>query len=388
MGQAAGDRLSIDGTGRVGETRRLSFLLADSTDNADINRLLRNTPVPGWISLSYEREPDYFRASATEGDVHETLLGRDRRTKELVVMASFSVQDAWVDGRRARVGYLGQLRLATAYQSRPWPVLEGYRFIRRMVEHRADVRHVLTSIVSTNTRAKRLLTSGSRNLPVYAPAGGFWTLAYPCRRRPVRVKGVELSSGRIADAETIAGFLDKNGQRFQFAACWGSARLWSPTTCPDLSPDDFLLARRDASLVGCVALWDQGAFKQHVVRDYAPCITRCRPLINAAAAVTRLPRLPRTGTPLRQVSVSHLAIEDDDPDVLAALLGEAISRARARGFDLAVTGLADGHPLLAPARRISRHMAYRSDIYRVYWGDGESDGRPDDRPLHLEAAIL
>ena len=169
MGQAAGTGLSAGEPECIGETRRLRFSLAGAADNADVNRMLRSTPVPGWITLSYEREPDYFRAAATEGDVHETLLGRDRRSGELVVMASFSIQDAWIDGEHARVGYLGQLRLTASHQSRPWPVLEGYRFIRRMMERREDVHHVLTSIVSTNTKAKRLLTSGSRNLPVYEP---------------------------------------------------------------------------------------------------------------------------------------------------------------------------------------------------------------------------
>jgi hypothetical protein len=372
MGQAAGTGLSAGEPECIGETRRLRFSLAGAADNADVNRMLRSTPVPGWITLSYEREPDYFRAAATEGDVHETLLGRDRRSGELVVMASFSIQDAWIDGEHARVGYLGQLRLTASHQSRPWPVLEGYRFIRRMMERREDVHHVLTSIVSTNTKAKRLLTSGSRNLPVYEPIEGFWTLAYPCRRRSAHRGGLEISPGSRADRVAIARFLEKQASRFQFAPSWRTDRLWDTARCPALGPGDFLLARRGISLVGCVALWDQGSFKQHVVRGYAPWVSR----------------LPSAGSPLRQVALSHLAIEDDDPRVLETLLGEALDKAKARGFQVGVTGLGDRHPLLQPARRLARHMAYRSNIYRVHWGEPGSHAGLDSRPLHLEAAIL
>jgi hypothetical protein len=388
VGQTAGDRLTADAPPIQGETRRLRFGLADGADNADIRRLLRDTPVAGWVSLSYEREPDYFRAATVEGDVHETLVGRDRRTGELIVMASFSVQDAWVNGKRARVGYLGQLRLAARHLSRPWPVLEGYRFIRRMVERRPAVRHVLTSIVSTNMRAKRLLTSGSRNLPVYAPLQGFWTLAYPCRRRRDRTAGSELLSGSESDAEDISRFLEQQASRFQFAPSWHAERLWGPASCPDLAPGDFLLAKRGTRLVGCIALWDQGGFKQHVVRGYAPWVARCRPLLNVGAALSGLPRLPSVGSPLREVSLSHLAVAEDDPGVFEALLRGALGRARDRGYQLAVTGMAQGHPLLEPARRFARHMAYQSDIYRVHWDEPGSPADLDKRPLHLEAAIL
>lgn len=388
MGQAAGDRLNPEAEAFGGETRRLRFALAGADDNADINRLLKDTPVPGWISLSYEREPDYFRASATEGDLHETLLGRDRRTGELIVMASFSIRDAWVNGEPARVGYLGQLRLVASHLSRPWPVLEGYRFIRRMVERRSDVRYVLTSIVSTNERAKRLLTSGSRNLPTYRPIGGFWTLAYPSRRRARSVPGIELVRGSTAESGEIARFLDKQARRFQFAPRWSADQLWDDRRCPDLGPEDFLLARRGDSLAGCVALWDQCGFKQHVVRGYAAWIDRLRPLINLPAAALGLPRLPAPGSALRQLSLSHLAVEDDDPGVLRALLGEALAQAAAREVPLTVTGLGDEHPLLGEAKAAARHLAYRSDIYLVHWGDEDPRRGLDDRPMHLEAAVL
>jgi hypothetical protein len=388
MEQAAGDRLTADATSIGGETRRLRFGLAGGTDNADIRRLLRDTPVAGWVSLSYEREPDYFRAAAAEGDVHETLVGRDRRTGELIVMASFSVQDAWVNGERARVGYLGQLRLSARHLSRPWPVLEGYRFIRRMVRRRADVGHVLTSIVSTNTRAKRLLTSGSRNLPVYAPLAGFWTLAYPCRRLRARTADIGLLQGGESDASDISRFLEQQASRFQFAPSWNTERLWDAASCPDLAPGDFLLATRGSRLVGCIALWDQDGFKQHVVRGYAPWIARCRPMLNVGAALSGLPRLPSLGSRLRLVSLSHLAVADDDPGVLEALLHGALGLARTRGYQLAVTGMVQGHPLLERARRFARHVAYQSDIYRVHWDEPGSPADLDKRPLHLEAAIL
>ena len=39
---------------------RISVELATSADDADLRRMLRENPMPGAISVSFEREPNYF----------------------------------------------------------------------------------------------------------------------------------------------------------------------------------------------------------------------------------------------------------------------------------------------------------------------------------------
>ena len=43
---------------------KVQFAFASPVDDADLRRLLRETPMRGAISVSFTHEPDYFRGTA------------------------------------------------------------------------------------------------------------------------------------------------------------------------------------------------------------------------------------------------------------------------------------------------------------------------------------
>src|SRR5262249_57078922 len=111
-----------------------------------------------------------------------------------------------------------------------------------------------------------------------------------------------------------------------------------------------------------------------VVRGYGRWLGRLRPLVNLAAPLAGMPRLPPVGTPLRQVYLSHVAVDGDDPDAFRALLSAGLALARRRGFEVALTGFADAHPFAAvPQRRPA--LGYRSPLFTVPW-DGSAAPPP------------
>ena len=50
---------------------------AGEQDNPALRRLLRDTPMPGRIRITLEREPDFFRAAELEWNRHYTAVARD-----------------------------------------------------------------------------------------------------------------------------------------------------------------------------------------------------------------------------------------------------------------------------------------------------------------------
>jgi len=138
----------------------------------------------------------------------------------------------------------------------------------------------------------------------------------------------------------------------------------------------------------CLAVWDQSKVKQTIVRGYVPWLRRMRPLVNLAAPLTSMPRLPPPGSALRQVYLSHVAIEDDDATGFRALLQAGLSLARRRGFAIALTGFASEHPFAAVVRR-QRATEYRSLLHLVHWPDGAAAAEAlGPRPLHVEIAVM
>jgi hypothetical protein len=84
----------------AGEIR---FALAHGKDDAAIRRLLRENSMRGEITLSFEREPNYFHGFDIEGLETQTILAYER--DQLLCMGRCSIQRRFVNGQIQRVGY-------------------------------------------------------------------------------------------------------------------------------------------------------------------------------------------------------------------------------------------------------------------------------------------
>jgi hypothetical protein len=143
-----------------------------------------------------------------------------------------------------------------------------------------------------------------------------------------------------------------------------------------LRPDDVFVEHRGGEIAGTIALWDQSAYKQSVIRGYSGWLRAVAPL------------LPRPGTELRSAYASLVCIADDDPNVFERLLSRVSAAAAERGFDYVLVGLDTRDPLLDVARA-HPHITYRSRLYLASWPDGGVSHEPlDARPAYVDIATL
>ena len=249
------------------ECSDLVFELASGEDDADLRQLLRENPMPGEISVSLEREPDFFLAASLEGEVHHTIVARDARSGRIVGMASHSVREAFVNGQPRRIGYLSQLRIDRAYRGSTRILVGGHAACRKL-RGPEGLPYDLTSIVESNTTARRLLEAGLPGLPRYQCFEPFVTSFLPAKRVKKRRSDVEIVRGSPARLADIVHCLQRNYARFQFAPVWKQDTLTCPARARGLRLMDLYLAVRHGRVIGCLAKWDQAAFKQVVIRGY------------------------------------------------------------------------------------------------------------------------
>jgi hypothetical protein len=388
MGRTAAAR-TLSGTG-VSIARRFDLRLGAEDDDGDIRRLLREHALPGDVVLTFEREPDSRIAAAIEGYAHQTMVARERKGGRILGIASRAERDVFLNGQPGRLGYLGQLR-ADLRGHRVGALLdEGFAFCRTLHEQ-GNVAAYLTSIVEDNHAARRLVCGlGSAAAPRFVRAGSLVTLAMPrARRRAIGgAPGIEIRRGSVELLPDIVACLDRNGRRYQFTPRWTADDLLSPRRTPGLEPRDFLVAIAGGRVAGCAATWDQRGFKQVIVQNYSQRLARWRRVVNLAGPWVGVPALPAVGRPLQFVYLSHVAVDDDRPDVTAALVAEARCRLPADASYM-VTAFAEGSPLLAAATRVARHRRYRSVLYLGCWPDGQHVAESiDGRHPHPEVAIL
>src|SRR5262249_54924416 len=364
----------------------VAYAVATRQDDVQLRALLRDNATDGWISLALAREPDAFAAAAAMGPHHGYIIARSRATGGPGGMCEGSARESFVDGTPRLLAYLGALRIASAYRHRLAVLKGGFAAVRRLLHDERATSYALTAIAAENRVALRLLGANLPGMPTYQPLEAFSTFAL----RPRITSGLPYVERDCAeDVPAIAVCLARAYRQYQFAPVWRARDLADSRRCQGLRPDDFLVIRRGPGIAACVALWEQGAFKQTIVRGYAGALAHLRPLVNLAVPLLRMPRLPAAGEALRQVYLSHLAVEGSDTATFRALIDAALTEAHTRGFALALTGFATRHPLAGALRRHYRPREYQALLHLVHWADPrEAADLPARRLPHVEIAVL
>lgn len=368
---------------------RLDFELATPADDADLRRLLRENPIAGSISLSFEREPCYFDAAAVEGPIHQTIVARESDSGHVIAFGNRSVRPLFVNGQVQDIGYMSQLRVNPMYGKGLYLARGLAGGFKKYHDLHQDGRapFYLMSVIEDNLPARRLLTSGLPEYPHAREYARMFTYAiYPGRRKrelPLPASR-RIVRGDEKYASEIVDWLNRNHSRKQFAPHWTCDSLFFP----NLSPADFFIALDGDRLVGCLACWDQAAFKQTVVRGYSGSLKRWRKLINMFSRFDIAPYLPAPNTALRYSYASHIAVDQDDPEIFNALLRAMYYYNHEQRYDYFTIGLAESNPF----RRIVetfRPLTYISQIYLVDWDDGGGSlASIDQRVPGLEIALL
>jgi hypothetical protein len=363
-------------------TTRVPFALATPADDADIRRLLRENPMPGRITLTLEREPDYFADSGLPGTEKQTIIANEGG--RVVCMGNCSIRERFVNGQPRRVGYLGGLRLDSRATGRFDILRRGYEFFREFqADNPADF--YFTSIAADNAPARKFLERGLPGMPAYEFIGEFVTVLLPIESRGsdrTKPKSDALDFGELLDC------LDKHGRDYQFAPCWSGVEL-SALQSLNLKADDFQVMRNSGRINACAALWDQRAFKQTMIRGCSPWLAMASPAVNFAARIIGTPSLPAIGSTLAHAFASHLGVEPENPDALVALVVKLLMLAAGRRIEFLTLGFAANDPRLTSLRRKFNCREYRSRIYVVRWlGLGGLARELDGRCLGPEVALL
>jgi len=350
---------------------------AGEAEDAALRRLLHDTPMEGRIRIALEREPAFFRAAKLEGDRHHTAVARDPATNDILALCSRSVRERFVNGAVSRVGYLGQLRIHPARRGQTRQLLKtGFQWLRG-TRHPDETPFDITSIMEANLSARRLLTAGLPGLPVYTELEQILTMLIHVRQRRAR-KAPAVVRATPAAKQDIIDCLHRFNCRHQFAPHWTGGNVFSPDA-PGV--EDFFLFVDGGRVAGCVALWDQRTWKQTVVRNYSGALARARWILNLLGA-----GLPPAGSVVPMAWLSHLAVDEDRPEVLEALVLSVQAHLRP-GSDLKwlTLGLAARHPLTRIARRFAAHT-HASRLYAVH--EPGTNPRLDSRIPHVEVALL
>ncbi|MBM3253873.1 MAG: hypothetical protein FJZ16_06460 [Candidatus Omnitrophica bacterium] len=365
----------------------ISIELADKKDNADLLDLMHEMPMPGYIQVSYRRDPDFFDSLGVEGRISQTIIGRELKTGRPVGMGTRSIKTMYINGQPMDVGYLSSLRVRKEYRG-TLHLARGYKMFKELHKD-GKAPFYLCTMLNDNIAARRL-TTGRAHLPMHRNIGQFKCMAIALSQtiHKRKLEGIAIRHATRNDAPLLMQFLNAEGRRRQFFPVYSEGDLFMRKgLLRDIAPEDIIMAFSDSHLIGVIAAWDQKSFRRSVVTGYSKWLLRLRIAFNSFAKYLGFPILPPVGSVLNYFYLSLVCIRDDNKEVFLNLLTDLMMCKRNK-YSFMIAGMHENDPLLTTLKNF-RHLDYLSWIYLVYWEDAEKlCNELDSRIPYLELGGL
>lgn len=358
---------------------------ATRDDDSAIVELMERVAMPGSMRLAFGCRPSFFQALRVEGNT--PLVAVAEVDGKIVGVGAVTFRQVYLNGRVATARYLSALRIAPEARGAA-ALARGFARLRsELAQHPADI--TLTSILSNNTSAAAILTSGRAGLPAYHELCDCVTRVVAAGK-PEHLKppdGLRIDQG--ASVGEIAGFLATHGPARNFFPVCLAEDLdgRADSAFPGLSGHDFLVASDASGIRGVMGCWDVRRFRQALVSGYAAWLGWARPWLNLRARCCGRPLLPAPGETLGLAFAALTVLRDGDPRVLRSLLDSARAWARRRGLGYFVMAMAANDPLEAGFRGLAQREIH-SRMYRVEFDPSSIGTVADRRTCHFEGAML
>jgi hypothetical protein len=375
----------------------LQFIQATAEHDELIRRLLRENPIPGEVSFSFEHEPSYLKVTHGLGD-DRTILALENN--KLLCMGRCITRHHYINGKSRRVGYLGELRLDSSVQGRFDILRRGYKFFGEL--HKLNpLDFYFTSISEDNQRSIRFLERKLPGMPHYEFLTNLSTFLIPVPKSRLSLARISnrlkkrlashklrAEQGKSSQTEQVMNFLNHFAKRHQLTSQWNHEDFLRLSSL-GLQMEDFQMIFAGPKLVACCALWDQRSFKQTVIRDYGKKTRVVKPWFDLLSKAIGVPGLPAIGSALSFACLSPLAMEVVDKELFFSLVESCLLRAARRNLEFIVVSLPNNAPYQGLLAQKISVWEYKTRIYGVQWENHEIDpDRLDPRPFFPEVAFL
>lgn len=326
-------------------TAKHRIRMAGPGDDAALRRLLRETPLPGGLSVTLEREPSFF-------DADVDVLRHDTVWLDGVGCGSRLLKRALWHGEAADVAYCADLRVHPSQRHRSGVLLRRAFEVCDDVQQSHPAAVTWTAAFEENVVARRVLESGRVGLPRYLNRGRLHCPAL------LTFAGKTLPSAEESDWEEIAEFLNTKRRLRPLAPVCDAASFDEGKRWPGLHAHDVLLKRQSGRLTGVVAVHDVRHCRQVVVQRL-PAWLRLLRCLGASRFV------PAEGEPLSLAYASLLTA--DDVATARELLLAARAEAARRGIAFLMVAFHEADPLAAATNRLLK-MPFTGRLYEIHRG--------------------
>ena len=366
---------------------KFSFNLATEVDDSELRARMAEDWLPGNITVSFRREPCFFYGSHVQGKNAQIIKCTDMQSGKLIGLGSRIENEVYINGNAQRIGYLADLRAHTEYRGSS-ALARAYRYLRQL--HLKDpVPFYYSMILVDNHIAKNILTSARCGLPYYRDMGRFLTPAVflDLEKKPIKIKGVSFRHAKQNDLNDIFLYIEKFAREKQLAPVI-TLKDFNTDRLRDLHIDDFYLAIKNEKIIGVIAAWDQGAFRQTYIERYSKALKIIRPIYNLISRFTALKPLPAQGNKVPYFYLTFVTIKNNDKEIFRGLLRYLYNDRRTGPWNYFISGLHETDPLNNVLKEY-RRIDVAGQLFLVHYPENQLDYEQlDNRIPYVEIAMI
>ncbi len=332
---------------------------ANSQHDAELRKLLSETPLQGTLRVTMESEPSFFSG---DHDVvkHDAVLVSHQQTP--VACGSRLLRRVCWHGSEQHVAYLAHLRLHPSWQKRGGHALiEGYRMIGTFAQDSPSVA-TWTAIFRSNAEAHSTLTGQRAGLPNYVARGKLHSALILIRRKHRWPH--YCARAKAEDMPAITRFLQQELCHRPLAPIVHGDDLTTGQRWPDLRPVDFVIVKQNDEIIGVTAVRDLRNHKQVRVTQLPLLWKLARlPSIFLSACHLCTP-IPQQGAVLALGYASFFTVKEDDPITAKMLMRAAMSLAAEKKLSFLSVAFHENDP---KRQAIDSLLAIKTDgdLYQV-----------------------
>jgi hypothetical protein len=360
-----------------------TFKLLDRTYASRLTAINQACPIEADFTLIFERGEDFFCWPDLLYDQYR-YLGAFFENK-LIGYLMLGTFTGWTGNEFGTCGYLGDARVI--------PDFRGHKLTEQMMV--AMDAHVpsgtqvsLVLIKKGNLPAESIAATAESTKYQGTLLGDFQVLNIPLLKHAAANSSVIVRNARTDDLEEMAQLFSRCNKRRLFAPLLSEERLRIDLDrMSQLTLEEYFVAERDGRLVGMLAAWDMHPFHFTRVLRYS----FSGELLRAAYKMVTLMSpgsvsLPAPGGTLQTLTITRVAIEDQDAAVLHDLIAHLINVTLGNGYHLLSLGFPAGDPLIQSVQGFPLVQHFVSTLYCITRQTDEfSSG---ENPPYVDLAMI
>ena len=324
--------------------------------------VLREAPIDArGLRICFDRDPDIFLAPELTSE-HVEWAGFFHGT-ELLGFAMLSYRNVYVNGLSRTVMYYGNAHVKKAGRRKGF-LYKTSDFFLRDTYNKANLGYAV--VMKKNEAAERFI--GKRkweypNHPFSKIVSDLKVINIMLTFRKKESSEYLVRKATMMDVDSIVSLIREEHSKRLFAPVMDKTIfLKNLEKRPNFDISNYYVAEKEGKTVGVCASWDTGIFKQNVIVRYGRRLKMIKIFHTIFARLFDLPRLPKEGEALRDVTVIEYAAKERNPDILEALLLKIYNEYRVRKYNMLIIGSCSDDPILNATQNFYNHSVVSSVI--------------------------